>query len=154
MGYAPAPGDRNDSRWLYWRARALENTDQPDQARELYQQAAQQRNFFAFLAADRLGEPYRFSEQKHRSSATFTPPPATRIRMLRELNEPYLAHKEWMWLMWHSNKEQLAELADYALTQKWYDLAVQASIQAKAWNTGMAFPTRVFAIVRGRSQTP
>ncbi|WP_290518229.1 transglycosylase SLT domain-containing protein [Alcanivorax sp.] len=128
--------DRNDSRWLYWRARALENTDQPDQARELYQQAAQQRNFFAFLAADRLGEPYRFSEQKHTPSATFTPPPAiTRIRMLRAQDEPYLAHQEWMWLMWHSNKEQLAELADYALTQKWYDLAVQASIQAKAWNT-------------------
>ncbi|MGK0393516.1 transglycosylase SLT domain-containing protein [Alcanivorax sp. NBRC 102028] len=128
--------DRNDSRWLYWRARALESTDRPDQARELYQQAAQQRNFFAFLAADRLGEPYRFSEQEHRSSATFTPPPAiTRIRMLRELNEPYLAHKEWMWLMWHSNKAQIADLADYALAQKWYDLSVQASIQAKAWNT-------------------
>lgn len=130
-----ADSEQQDSRWLYWRARALEELNQPDQARNLYQQAARQRNFFAFMASDRLGEPYHFSNARVATTEDYSPPAATtRIRLLRELEEDHAARQEWFWLMWHSDNGQLRELAQYALEQRWYDLAVQASIQAKAWD--------------------
>lgn len=127
--------EQQDSRWLYWRARSLEELNQPDQARALYQQAARQRNFFAFMAADRLGEPYHFSNARVEPSQGFAPPPAIdRVRLLRELDEDHAARQEWLWLMWHSDNAKVRQLAQYALEQHWYDLAVQASIQAKAWD--------------------
>ena len=127
--------EQQDSRWLYWRARALEELDQPDQARALYRQASRHRNFFAFMAADRLGEPYHFSNAQVKPSADFTPPAAiARVRLLRELNEDYAARQEWLWLMWHNDDANVRQLAQHALEQHWYDLAVQASIQAKAWD--------------------
>ena len=128
--------EQQDSRWRYWMARALEETQNPDQARTYYQQAAIQRNFYGFMAADRLGEPYRFSNARVTADDSFSPPPAiTRIRMLQQLDEAPAATREWLWLLWHSNNQQQRQLAQYALDQGWYALSVQASIQAKAWDT-------------------
>lgn len=128
--------EQADSRWQYWQARALEATGQEDTARELLQKAAQGRNFFAFLAADRLGEPYRFSDAPYTASTRFEPPAAVnRVQLLQELEEDTAAHREWLWLLWNSDREQQQALADYALKQQWYSLAVEASIQSKSWDT-------------------
>jgi soluble lytic murein transglycosylase len=130
-----APEARNDSRWLYWLGRAEQEAGDNQQAKAHWRQAAQQRNFYAFLAADRLGQPYRFSEQSAVVSGEGVDPPAlTRVRLLRALDEPGLAWKEWNWLLWHSNETKRRQLAQKALELGWYDLTVQASIQAKAWN--------------------
>ena len=131
----PEP-EQNDSRWQYWKARALEATGKEDTARQLFQQAAQGRNFFAFLAADRLGEPYRFSDEPYSATTPFNAPAAiNRVALLRELEEDSAAHREWLWLLWNSDEAQQRALADYALKQQWYSLAVEASIQSKSWNT-------------------
>ena len=45
-------------KWNYWRARALEKTSQLEQADKLYRKVAQSRDYYGFLAADRLREPY------------------------------------------------------------------------------------------------
>ncbi|EKF75050.1 lytic transglycosylase [Alcanivorax hongdengensis A-11-3] len=127
--------EQADARWLYWRARALEETHQEDQAREAYRQAARQRNFFAFMAADRLGEPYRFSNDSPETAPYKENAAIVRIRLLRDLGEPQLAHQEWQWLMQNSSTEQVNQLAALALKHHWYDLAVQASIRARAWDT-------------------
>ncbi len=128
--------EQSDSRWQYWQARALEATGKEDTARELLQQAAQGRNFFAFLAADRLGEPYRFSDEPYSAPAAFESPAAVaRVKLLQEMEEDSAAHREWLWLLWHSDEDQQRALADYALKQQWYSLAVEASIQSKSWNT-------------------
>lgn len=128
--------EQADSRWRYWLSRALEATGEEDTARELLQQAAKGRNFFAFLAADRLGEPYRFSDAPYSATVDFKAPKAVnRIVLLQELEEDTAAHREWLWLLWHSDREQQRALADYALKKQWYSLAVEASIQSKSWDT-------------------
>lgn len=131
-----SPEAQADSRWLYWLGRAeAENGDQ-EQAKSHWQQAARQRNFYAFLAADRIGQPYSFSEEtvSRVGEDSVKPPAFTRVRMLRELDEPGLAWKEWNWLMLHSGDTERRQLAQQALDQGWYDLTVQASIQAQTWN--------------------
>ncbi|ERP87967.1 hypothetical protein Q670_16350 [Alcanivorax sp. P2S70] len=128
--------ERQESRWQYWLAKAQEQNGEPDAARTLLQQAAKGRNFYAFLAADQLGEPYQFSTAAFVQGEDFSPPPAAaRIGMLLDMGEDRAAHEEWMWLMWHSNEQQQRQLAQYALEQQWYSMAVAASIQAKAWDT-------------------
>ncbi|MDX1803596.1 MAG: transglycosylase SLT domain-containing protein, partial [Alcanivorax sp.] len=126
--------DQQDAHWLYWHARALEETHQESQARALYQQAARQRNFFAFMAADRLGEPYRFSNASETADTSEKQPALVRIKILRAIDEQALARKEWQWLLWHSDTDKVKQLAQTALNNHWYDLAVQASIDAGAWD--------------------
>ena len=66
-----------------------------------------------------------------------------RVALLREIDEPQLAWDEWNWMLWHSSEGQRRKLAQHALQQGWYDLVVQASIQARAWNVlGLALPGR------------
>ena len=127
--------ERNDSRWLYWLGRAAEENGDDAKAKNLWEQAAGQRNFYGFLAADRLGKPYHFGNSAPAGDRTLPDLPAlARIKMLREQDQPRLAWSEWNWLMWHSDKSRQRELAQYAVDAGWYDLAVQASIQARAWN--------------------
>jgi soluble lytic murein transglycosylase len=49
--------------WKYWLARALEETGETERARELYSGLARERDYYGFLAADRLGLTY--SMQNH-----------------------------------------------------------------------------------------
>ena len=127
--------DRQDSRWLYWQGRAAAENGQQTEARKYWSKAAQQRNFYGFLAADKLGQGYHFNNQ-----APATNPPAvkaaaiTRIAVLRRIGEPRLAWGEWNWLLWRGNENQARALAQLALDKRWDDLAVQASIHARAWN--------------------
>ena len=127
--------ERDDSRWLYWLGRAAEENGDDGKAKSLWQQAAGQRNFYGLLAADRLGEPYRFGNAVPTGDRALPELPAlARVKLLREQDEPGLAWSEWNWLMWHSDERRQRELAQYAVDAGWYDLAVQASIQARAWD--------------------
>ncbi|WP_101675036.1 transglycosylase SLT domain-containing protein [Alloalcanivorax mobilis] len=124
-----------DSRWLYWLGRAEQESGDANQAKLHWQQAARQRNFYGFLAADRIGQPYHFGEESAAAVSTDINPPAlARITLLREAGEPGLAWKEWNWLIAHSSEPARRQLAQKALKQGWYDLTVQASIQAQTWN--------------------
>lgn len=49
--------EQASSRWRYWQARALEQLDFPEQAAALYSRLVG-RDYYGFLAADRLGQPY------------------------------------------------------------------------------------------------
>ena len=49
--------------WRYWRARALEARGDAQQAQALYREAATERDFHGFLAADRIGAPYAFGHR-------------------------------------------------------------------------------------------
>lgn len=58
------PAQRRDElRWQYWEARALAQTSLgPERARQTYQALAEQRNYYGFLAAERLGRPGRLND--------------------------------------------------------------------------------------------
>lgn len=127
--------ERADSRWLYWQGRAAAANGNDDQARQDWARAAQQRNYYGFLAADRLGQGYSFNNQAPSSSLPdVTAPAITRVTLLRRMGQPRLAWDEWIWLLWHRGEDQVRALAQLALDRGWNDLAVQASIQARAWN--------------------
>ena len=51
--------EQNESRWNYWRARALAALGRLDEAQKLFEEAAQGRGYYSFLSAERSGLPYR-----------------------------------------------------------------------------------------------
>ena len=55
--------------WRYWLARALEIRGDTTRARSLYMNLSKERSYYGFLAADRLGIPYRFSNRPIKVSA-------------------------------------------------------------------------------------
>jgi soluble lytic murein transglycosylase len=55
---AMSPSSANDSRWQYWKARALLETGASAAAGELLRKVAQEAGYHGFLAADQLGLPY------------------------------------------------------------------------------------------------
>jgi soluble lytic murein transglycosylase len=50
--------DQQRDRWRYWRARALAETGRAPEAEALFSTLATEPNFYGFLAAERLGQPY------------------------------------------------------------------------------------------------
>lgn len=54
--------EQASSRWRYWQARALGQLDFPEQAASLYRRLLG-RDYYGFLAADRLGQPYAITHR-------------------------------------------------------------------------------------------
>ncbi|MDM8565475.1 transglycosylase SLT domain-containing protein [Candidatus Halobeggiatoa sp. HSG11] len=49
--------------WRYWLARALEKTNKRNQARQIYIKLAQERDYYGFLAADRMGTEHKMQHK-------------------------------------------------------------------------------------------
>jgi soluble lytic murein transglycosylase len=52
----------NVLRWRYWHARAREELGQRVRAMTLFEQLAAERDYYGFMASDRLGQPYAFTD--------------------------------------------------------------------------------------------
>lgn len=141
--------------WRYWRAKRWQtqngvekgrttNTNEPNLADELWRQLATERGFYPMLAAYQLKQPYqpRFpvvSPLSDAQQAEFTTQFAA-VAELRALGRLEMAKSEWIAALQAVNFDQKLAMASYALTQSWFDLSVEATIQAKAWD---ALPLRL-----------
>lgn len=143
------PERAGDGVWQYWRGKALEQAGQTEEAAKLYNQLAQERGYYSFLASDKVDMRYAFND------ATFQPPavavegfsvaanlsplavsqiPAVaRIRELYQQEQARDAHSEWFKLLQNSPLASMETLASYASDQGWYRLAIDAANEAKAW---------------------
>lgn len=129
----------NDARWQYWKGRALEQLGNSSEAQQAYANAAQQREFFAFAAADRLGQPYALnlsdtnvSDDLRRQVAAL--PPVIRAEALLRIDEPGLANSEWYRAAAQLDPELARGMADHALQRDWPARLVQTTIAAKQWD--------------------
>lgn len=119
--------------WRYW----LAKTD-PTQRTPLLQRLRQERGFYPMLAAYQLGEQYNFQIpeimplneiQQTQFQATLE-----RIHELRALKRFDAAKSQWIALLQALTFEEKIALTTYAYAQNWFDLSVEGTIQAKAWD--------------------
>lgn len=129
-------------RWQYWRARILENIGTIDGAKEsqsLLNQLADKRDFYGFLAADRIGQKYNFEdtpeqithEQVHALEET---PGIRRALELFTLEETTRARREWNFTTRNFSDVELRIAARVAEKWGWHEQAIRAMIKAKAWD--------------------
>lgn len=129
----------------YWRARALEQTGHEAEAQKAYGVAAQSREFYGFLAAEKLAQPYIFNPEaplledgmlEEVSETTAI----ERVSALWDIGEEGLAVDEWDYAL-RRNPAESGAMAELALVNHWPALAVQATIRGKHWNyVGHRFP--------------
>jgi len=144
------PEVRAEAHWQYWLGRASEAMGDDAKARQAYQLAAQNRSFFGFAAADRLGQPYQLemadtSVSTLQQELTGMLPVVQRTEALMRISEEGLARSEWFTAAARDTPDQAAALADYAIRQGWYGMAIQTTIAAKQWD---ALPWRFPAAYR------
>lgn len=125
---------KNKAEWRYWQAKTLPKEEQQKGLAAL----AKERGFYPMLAAEQLGQAYQVEMP---TVAPLTDlqksqwkQPLDRIAELRELNRIAQAKMAWIELLQAVNFEEKLALSQFALEQNWYDLAVEGTIQAKAWD--------------------
>jgi len=81
-------GERKQSKWLYWKARALEMTGNRQLSEPLYLLLADERGYYSFLASERLGLPLRLESQSLEAPAEAI----VKVSTMRPIQRAY----EWL----------------------------------------------------------
>ena len=103
-----------------------------------WQVVAGERDYYGFLAAERLGNPYSLN---HRPLVLTQPsrevtqlPAVLRASELLFHDEQQLAQSEWRYLLLNQADADKEALAHHANQQGWYRLAIDAANDAGAWD--------------------
>ena len=139
--------------WRYWRAKTLSKTDQ-QKTKEILTALSDERGFYPMLAAAKLhpktrGNGYDFGQPELLIAPSISEPywadefkkvkPALEeIAELRQLERFGPAKQRWRFLLenlsGNDKKEKQMALSQYANQQNWFDLGVDGSIIAKAFD--------------------
>lgn len=120
---------RNETRWRYFAARAAEVAGNHRRARELYRSVLPRDNYYAAMAAARLGVPMqpghrpipRDEERLERIAAS---PPFVRARELFFSRLPWYARLEWQHGVAALDPDDGPQTIHLAMGWGWYDLGV------------------------------
>ncbi|OOF50535.1 lytic murein transglycosylase [Rodentibacter genomosp. 1] len=127
--------------WRYWLAKS-----EPQKTREMLTALSKERGFYPMLAKAMLnpknrGTDYRVELSQSTPDEKLIKEYATElaeIAELRQLNRLSSAKQRWRFLLENlsakSKQDQQIALSEYANQQGWFDLGVDGSIIAKAWN--------------------
>ena len=167
--------DVSPLRWRYWRSRALEELGQGDEAHALLLELARERDYYGFLAADKLQQEYSFnfnpiSPSPSENSALLAIPGVIRARELYFLDMAFQARREWAHELSKLGLRQQEVVANLAASWGWHDRAIFALGKAGSYDDlhlrfpvlfadlGEEYaqrrgldPARVFAIIRSES---
>jgi soluble lytic murein transglycosylase len=116
-------------RWEYWRARALDLTGSRAAAQRVYRKLAFERDYYGFLAADRLGVDYRMNDKPSLSdaadlAAVAARPGIARARELYALGLVPEARREWYYETTRMHPEDVVRAAVLAARDSWHDRAM------------------------------
>jgi soluble lytic murein transglycosylase len=133
-------------RWLYWRARGLEVTGQQQDAQRFYREAAKHRDYYGFLAADRLALPYQLNHNPvdvstKQVAAIEEIPAIQRARELYSLGRIQDGRAEWQYATAGFDDKALKAAALLAHGWNWHHQVILTLAQAKYWDDlSLRFP--------------
>lgn len=138
--------------WRYWRASVSMRHGRVEQAHEIFEQLATQRNYYGFLAADRLNMQYNFTPSGVRfdkadlKAFVDAEPAIARIREWLALSKPYRARAEL-----HSLKQKRESDTEFWLlagqifhSWDWNDGTIHAAFRSQKhadFPLSMTYPT-------------
>ena len=126
-------------RWIYWRGRALEEIGDIERANASYALIADQRDYYGFLAADRIGIEYQMHhyplpEDLESKNDVSRLPGIRRARELFILYGDYKARREWQHALRSMTNYQMQIAARLASEWGWYDRAIFTMGAAHAYD--------------------
>ena len=126
-------------RWYYWRARALAETGNVAAANEIYTWLAKERDYYGFLAADKINAPYQFNNRPINAHVKeleeFSKLPAiARAKEFYLLGSYYSARREWHRNLPKLNPQQIQLAASIAADWGWHDRAIITLAKAQLYD--------------------
>ena len=133
------PEEVSEATWRYWRARALAATGHPAEASAAFAELSEGRGYYEFLAADRLGRPYRFDHAPVPApepglAALDREPGIVRARELYHAGLLVEARREWRDALADRPAGELRVAGRLAYHWGWYDRAIFALGAARYWD--------------------
>jgi soluble lytic murein transglycosylase len=126
---AMPPTQQQNDEWLYFRARALSELGQSDQAQHAYAVAAMQSSYFGYLAADHQGAPYSLCVlhpvvNPQGEQAVLAMPGMQRAFELFAVGMLKPARREWSQALANADAQTLRQAVNLADQRGWYDRAI------------------------------
>jgi soluble lytic murein transglycosylase len=126
-------------RWRYWRARAVEATSTPAAAAPLYAEIAGMRDYYGYLAADRLRQPYRLNmhaspDDADMQAALAAEPGIARAHALFDCDMADDAAAEWAQALGNAKPALKVQAAHMAASWGWYGQTIATLAQAGDWD--------------------
>jgi len=145
-------------RWRYWHARAVAATEGAAAAAPWYAEIAGMRDYYGYLAADRLQQPYNLnihpSADDADAQATLAAEPGMlRAHALLECNQTDDAGIEWAAVMTAAKPALKVQAAHLAAHWGWYAQTIATLAQAGEWDDlALRYPRPYPAIVAEASK--
>ncbi|WP_319781790.1 transglycosylase SLT domain-containing protein [Oceanisphaera sp. IT1-181] len=130
---------QQDSRWQYWRGRALKAQNRHGDGDKAWKLAANNRDYYGFLAAQQSKVPYALLKKPLPSAPTLSQararwPAFSRTEEWLALGNKTAARSEWYHMLGKVSEADGLALGSLALQLGWFDKSIQASIQLQAWD--------------------
>jgi len=137
---------RQETVWRYWDAVQKQQHGDTTAAESALKQLASERDYYGFLAADRLEQPYSLNHQQLTPAASLLVEELPAVRRIEELifqREDMLAQSEWYKVLQDTaDRPRQRELMLLASRKGWYRMAIDAATRAQAWDAlDQRFPT-------------
>jgi soluble lytic murein transglycosylase len=131
--------ERKSPRWSYWRSRAMGELGRGEQAAEILRQVAQDRSYYGFLAADRIGAPYNLQHVSlpvgaQEKEQLIRLPGLQRAYELYRLGRYPQARLEWNYATRPLSQRQLQVAAKLAEGWGWHDRAIFTLARTGYWD--------------------
>jgi len=129
-------GEQQEPNWRYWKARALEQTGKRTEAQNIYSELAAIRNYYGFLAADRLNTGYAMTHQSMpiNNAELKTLGNESSIQMAFELfavGDIEMARRQWRWYLLDADKATLRHATVLAFDAGWHSQAIIYAAKSK-----------------------
>ncbi len=145
-------------RWRYWRARALEQTQGPEAAKPLYEGLAAERDYYGYLAADRIHSKYQLNARPLRIDPAVQKSLSADAGLIRahdlfDCNLYDEATVEWAVALANADPHIKAQAAILASRWGWYAQSIAVLAQLGQWDdVRLRYPRPFDAIVAHASQ--
>ena len=131
--------DVNRLRWRYWHSRALEELGRSEEATAILRELAKERDYYGFLAADKLDLDYSLNFDPISASASeqselLAMPGILRALELFLLNRRFQARREWIHELLRMDKRRQEVAATLAADWGWHDRAIFSLGKAESYD--------------------
>lgn len=130
---------RQENRWQYWLARSLDKTGDKQAAEAIWRTLINQRDYYAFLAADRLGADYSMNPrpitaETEELNALKAMPAYKRLYEFYHIGEDLEARREAYYLQNTLNDRQLQLLSLQTHEWGWHNQTIALLGRAQYWD--------------------
>jgi len=147
-----APQQQREGPWRYWKAHALKNIGQLEEAEKLFRELSSEINFYGQLAAEELGaspgsviSSANFQPSKEELGAMLAKPAIQRTLALYRMDLRTDAAREWALAVRNFDDKQLLTASEIARRNEMYDRAINAAdrtVQVHDFNLRYLSPYR------------